>query len=261
MKSQTMMHFRLALALCGIALAMGFLAPRASASEWDKRTIVTVSQPIEVQDTVLQPGTYVFKLLDSIADRHVVQIFNGDQSHIINTILAIPAERRVDQETGDTDFTFWETPAGYARAMRNWYHPGDTVGQEFRYPKHLSPVETASLTTSAPAAPTATPAVTPEPSVNETSAKTEAQRTTPEPEKPAAVAQTPTPSTAAPQPTQSATPQPAQPPDDQQAAPNDKPAVLPKTGSPYPLVALSGLLSLALYGILRWKRRPKSLAN
>jgi hypothetical protein len=77
--------------MCGMMLAVGLLTSHARADQWDKKTVLTVqNQPIQVEDTVLQPGQYVFKLLDSSSDRHVVQIFNEDQSRIINTLLAIP---------------------------------------------------------------------------------------------------------------------------------------------------------------------------
>src|SRR5258708_24527717 len=81
-------------------------------------------------------GTYVFKLADSLSDRHIVQIFNADETQIIATILAIPNYRL--KPTGKSDFRFWETPAGNPRAMRAWFYPGDNFGQEFAYPKMTS---------------------------------------------------------------------------------------------------------------------------
>jgi len=102
--------------LCGMMLAMGAAISPARADVWNKKTVLTVNQPIQVTDTVLEPGQYVLKLLDSQSDRHIVQIFNGDQTHIINTVLAIPRQRM--QATGHTEFTFWETPPGTVRALR-----------------------------------------------------------------------------------------------------------------------------------------------
>jgi hypothetical protein len=37
-----------------------FSVPKSRADEWDKMTIVTVSQPIQVPGKVLPAGTYVF---------------------------------------------------------------------------------------------------------------------------------------------------------------------------------------------------------
>ena len=232
MKSQVVNHAKLVLTLCGFALAIGIFATPSRADEWDKRTIVTVNQPIQVRETLLQPGTYVFKLLNSSSDRHIVQIFNSDQSHIINTVLAVPTERSMDQITGTTDLTFWETPAGYAKALRDWYYPGDTVGQEFTYPKHLSPVETAAVIMPTPPA-VVVPPPPPPPPVEQPEVQSETQPMTTEPVPQPEVAQ--------------AAPAPA-------PAPAEQPSTLPKTASPYPLIGLSGLLSLGLFSVLRLKR-------
>ena len=75
--------------LSGVALLSASLAPSLHADQWNKKTVLTIKETIQLPHTVLQPGTYVFKLADSLSDRHTVQIFNTDESHIIATILAI----------------------------------------------------------------------------------------------------------------------------------------------------------------------------
>lgn len=225
----------------GIVFAAGTASYHASADEWNKKTILTVNQTIQVRDRVLEPGQYVLKLYDSNSDRHVVQIFNSDQSHIIDTILAIPRQRM--EPTDRSEFTFWETPAGKARALRAWFYPGDTFGQEFPYPKHLADVamlETNATPEPAPPAPVTEPAQpepTPQPEAttnNDVNNNVEEQpvetaEATPPPPPPQAPAATPEPA-----------PQPAQ--------------ELPKTGSPYPLIGISGGVLLGLYGLLKLKR-------
>ncbi len=124
-----------ALAVIGIGLLGALLVPKAHADVWDKKTIVTVNEPVIAGNQVLQPGTYVWKLLDSQSNRHVVQIFDRDQRHLQSTILAIPNYRL--QPTGKSQFAFWETPAGVPKAVRAWFYPGDNFGQEFAYPKKL----------------------------------------------------------------------------------------------------------------------------
>jgi hypothetical protein len=119
--------------LCGLAMAGAFLLTEAKADETNKRTILTVSQTVQIGDAVPQPGQYVIKLLGSQSERHVVQIFNRAQTHIIQTVVAVPIERVVPH--GRTAFTFYETPAGAVRALRTWYYPGDSYGQHFAYPK------------------------------------------------------------------------------------------------------------------------------
>jgi len=115
-------------ALLGATLAFG-----ARADTWNKKTVVTFSQAVEVPGKVLPAGTYTFRLLDSSSDRHIVQIFNADGTQLITTILAINDYRL--QPTGDTVMKFSERPADSPEALRAWFYPGDNFGQEFVYPK------------------------------------------------------------------------------------------------------------------------------
>lgn len=226
---------RTALAVLGIALATGVVTSPARADLYDKKTILTVNQTIQVTDTVLQPGQYVLKLLNSQTDRHIVQIFNRDQTHIINTVLAIPTERL--QPVGHTEFTFWETPPGTYKALRRWYYPGDNYGQEFPYPKHLQQVAMVTPAESAPP-----PAPAPAPAEPETGPTAQSEPAPgPAAEQPAEVAQN---SAAAPA-----------PPEEPAQSTPEQPAELPKTGSPYPAIGLCGSLLICLAGLLRLKRR------
>jgi hypothetical protein len=225
---------------------MGFFVSRAQADAWDKKTTLTIDKTIQVTDRVLPAGTYVLKLASSDSNRHIVQIFNQDQSRIIDTILAIPNYRL--RPTGRSQFMFWETPAGAAPALRAWFYPGDNFGQEFAYPKHLAMVqttvqstessrmmkqesETRTETTTQEADRVAEPEPAPEPQAETSEVRSEervemAQNTPP----PAPVA----------------SPEPAPEP----VAHRE----LPKTASPYPWVGLAGIFSLGLYSALRLKR-------
>lgn len=123
--------------------------PGAMADQWNKRTIITVGEPVQVPGKVLQPGKYVMRLMDSPSNRHIVQIFNEREDQLQTTVLAIPNYRL--QPTGNTEFQWWETPAGQPKAMRAWFYPGDNFGQEFAYPKNqavtLATANTAAVPT------------------------------------------------------------------------------------------------------------------
>jgi LPXTG-motif cell wall-anchored protein len=229
-------NLRTLAAAVGILGCTGIVAVHsARADQWDKKTILTVNEPIQVRDTLLEPGQYVFKLLDSQSDRHIVQIYNRDQNHLIDTIMAIPNYRI--QPTGNSRFTFWETPPGSAKALRAWFYPGDNFGQEFTYPKHL--IQLASTTTTQTVVPAPPPP--PEP-VAPPAEQPQAFVQPPPPDQPVEIAQnTPPPPPPAPAAQPEPTPEPA-------------PQTLPKTGSRYPLFGLGGLLSLGLYGLMRLKR-------
>ena len=111
----------------------------AKADDWNRKTEITFSGPVEIPGVhltgwaVLPAGTYVFKILDSQSDRHIVQIFNKDETTIYATILAIPNYRL--RSTDKTVITFRERPAGQPEARRAWFYPGRNWGEEFVYPK------------------------------------------------------------------------------------------------------------------------------
>ena len=112
----------------GFVLITTAFTPLAKADTWDKKTIITTHEPIQIEGKVLEPGQYVMKLLNS-SDRHVVQIYDMDEAKLEMTVLAIPAYRL--DSTGDTRLTFSEMPAGQAPALRSWFYPGDNSGLEF----------------------------------------------------------------------------------------------------------------------------------
>jgi hypothetical protein len=122
-----------------MALIGAISTPTARADEWNRKTVITFSGPVEIPGVhltgwgVLPAGTYVFKILDSQSDRHIVQIFDKDETKVIATILAIPNYRL--NVTGKTVITFRERPAGEPEALRAWFYPGRNYGEEFVYPK------------------------------------------------------------------------------------------------------------------------------
>ncbi len=131
--------FKAATTMCCIALTAAVLVPGAKADEWNRKTTITFSGPVEIPGVhlvgwgVLPAGTYVFKILDSQSDRHIVQIFNKEETAIYATILAIPNYRL--KATDKTVITFTERPAGEPEALRAWFYPGRNWGEEFVYPK------------------------------------------------------------------------------------------------------------------------------
>jgi hypothetical protein len=105
------------------------LTPFAKADEWDKKTVITTNEPIQIQGKILEPGQYVMKLLDSPSDRKIVEIFDVDETKVEMTILA-SSTYRLDA-TGNTRLTFFETKPGQAPALRTWFYPGNNYGLEF----------------------------------------------------------------------------------------------------------------------------------
>jgi hypothetical protein len=203
------------------AIAWGSLfLTSAYADAWDKKTILTVNEPILVPGATLQPGKYVLKLIDSQSARHIVRISNEREDQVITTILAIPNYQL--KVRGSSEFMFWETPAGNPPALRAWFYPGDNFGQEFAYPRGLA--AKIATTVSEPV-----PAYEP---VAEPELATVPVTTVKKPAEPVEVAQAPA---KPPQPEPEPTPAPA---------PAPAPQEMPRTGSFGPTILLAGLAAL-----------------
>ncbi len=232
------------------ALLLTSAATPANADAWNKKTYITTSQSIEVPGAVLPPGKYVFKLMESQSDRHVVQIMNAEENHVFSTNLAIAKERMSPADK--TILTFYEMPGGGPEPVRAWFYPGDTIGQEFAYPRDRAreisqavkqdvPVLAESRPpVAAPATQSETPAPVAEPSTGS------ADRTVPtETEETAAATEPPPPPVAA-------EPQPA--PEEQPAAqepvtPTDTAPAEPQMPATAGNTAAIGLLGLGCLGI------------
>jgi hypothetical protein len=131
-----MKRFKFVAMICCFAFVAIAVAPQVKADTFDKKTIITFSEPFEVPGVdaqVLPAGTYVFKIFDSWSDRNIVQIFSADETHVYTTILAIANYRL--KATDKTVLTFGERAAGQPEAIKAWFYPGQTWGQEFVYPK------------------------------------------------------------------------------------------------------------------------------
>jgi len=225
------MRHKFVIVLCCLLLVA---ALPVAADQWDKKTTVTFSQPFEIPGMALPPGTYVFKLLNSSSDRHIVLVYNEKEDHLYKIVLAINNIQL--NPTSDSVFKFnEERTKGSPQALRAWFWPGDTWGQEFVYPKAKAkelaekaqvpvlsteaiPTEKPEELIEAPVAP-----IVPEKQI-------EIAEVTPPP--------APEPVAAAPVP---------------EAVPEAVPQELPKTASPMPLIALLGLSSLVLGGLLKWQ--------
>ena len=215
----------------GLAVVWMWAAPVAYADEWDKATKITVNQPFEIPGMVLPAGTYVMKIMDLQAERHVVRFLNEDQTVVYATIIAIPNFRL--EPTENTEITFYEAEVNRPRAMHAWFYPGYQYGVEFLYPTAPTAIATA----------VGEPVIAfkePEPVIEEPEPVVAANE--PE-EKKAELAEVypyfePT----------------AEPELDVDAFAQPLPEQLPRTATPFPVVGLVGLLAAGAASFLRFRR-------
>jgi hypothetical protein len=231
-----MKTFKVVALLCSFALVAMVFAANVKADTFDKKTVMTFSEPFEVPGVdaqILPAGTYVFKVFESFGDRNIVQIFNADETHLFTTILAINNYRL--KPTDKTVLTFKERGEGQPEAIKAWFYPANAFGQEFVYSKKRA-LELAKIVNEPVLAmPIETNTVPPAEVLK--SIQLEAIKPTGEAAPVAEVVSAPPPQQAAVAPVAAA---PA-------AAPAEKTEIaqaLPHTASSLPLAGLIGLLSL-----------------
>ncbi len=116
-----------------LGMLSAILTPSMRADEANKTTYITTHQPLQVQDTLLAPGRYMFKMAGPNYDGHTVQIYNADGTRLEATIQANSAYRSVP--SGTTQFTISDPQGGQPAMLRSWFYPGDNVGLDFGTPK------------------------------------------------------------------------------------------------------------------------------
>jgi len=121
--------------------AAAFLTAASTASAQDsnttQRTFLTFSGPVQMPGVTLPAGKYVFRLADT-ALHNVMQVFDGEEKHIIGQWFFVPANRTSEEQSradGKPVVMFREMPEGMTPAVHYFFYPTDLTGKEFIYPK------------------------------------------------------------------------------------------------------------------------------
>jgi hypothetical protein len=127
--------------LTAAVFTAAFLAAASSVSAQDsnvdQRTYLTFSGPVQMPGTTLPAGKYLFKLAPT-ALRNVMQVFDGEEKHIIGQWFFVPVERTTEEQSradGKPVVMFREMPEAVTPAVHYFYYPTDLRGKEFIYPK------------------------------------------------------------------------------------------------------------------------------
>ena len=116
------------------ALALVLSAAASAQGLPNELSYLTFSAPVEIPGQVLPAGSYEFRLLDpGTTDRSVMQILSKDGSKVYATLLTIPDERL--KPVNKPTVTFEERAARAPEAIRAFFYPGDSIGEEFVYPR------------------------------------------------------------------------------------------------------------------------------
>ena len=116
--------------VAAVALCLS-LAPAVAFGQWSERTKLTFSDPVMVPGATLQPGTYIFQLMDPGSAGDIIEIRKEDGT-LVTTTMTVPAKRQ--DAKGDTVLKFNPTEEGAPPALAGWFYPGTVYGHQFVYP-------------------------------------------------------------------------------------------------------------------------------
>ncbi|HET6932206.1 MAG TPA: hypothetical protein VFI45_17900 [Candidatus Acidoferrum sp.] len=128
-----MKKFSIVALLLAAVLMVLPLSPRTNADEWDKKTIVTFDQDVEIPGQVLPAGTYVFKLFRSSSNRNIVQIWTEHEMHLLSTLMTVGDS--YPNPSGEAYFVLdmRGTDEGYPPVVTSWFFGGGDEGRDFIY--------------------------------------------------------------------------------------------------------------------------------
>jgi hypothetical protein len=234
-----MLHtgFRTLVVVLSLAFIWAVFSPTASAQRFDKGTKITINSPFQVPGKTLPAGDYVIRLMEIPGNRRVVQIMSATEQKSLAIALAIPDY--VLKAPENTYLSFYEVDRAKPLPVHAWFYPGSNFGVEFVYPKSKA-LEIAKVSGEHVIATTA-----PEPITNPSPGELESEPLVviePSGEEATIAEVHPEPAVSEPAP----------------AEPVQTAQTLPRTATPFPLLALTGLLAAGVAGTLRVIRRSRS---
>jgi hypothetical protein len=114
-------------------ILVGAFAGSAQANGCDKLSFLTFSTPVSLPGVALPAGTYQFTHPDCSSIDHILRVSSQDGRRVYATLLAIPETRPTASDQALV--VFGEMPAGSPKAVKAWFYPGETIGDELIYPK------------------------------------------------------------------------------------------------------------------------------
>ncbi len=109
--------------------------PAATAQINTEKSLFTLTEPMDVGGTVLEPGTYRIKVVELSSNRNVVQVTNEMGSKVFATVLATPHVIKTDEAIPESRFIYYSAIAGQPKALRTWFAHDTPYGQDIIYPK------------------------------------------------------------------------------------------------------------------------------
>ncbi len=125
------------LLLSALVVVFGTIVTFDATAQIPETSYLRVSDPLDVGGTILEPGTYVIRVLPSFTNRNLLQVTNEDRSKIFATVLSIPHQTSAGRDQESTEYVLYPAVEGTPRALRTWYAADATSrgGHDIVYPE------------------------------------------------------------------------------------------------------------------------------
>ena len=123
----------LALGACAALIGVA-CAPGANAQPFTEKSNLTLTEPLEVGGTLLQPGAYVIKSLELKYNRHFVQVTDLTETKVFATVIAVPHPVKMGEMVPESRYTYYPAVVGQPMALRTWFAPNTESGRDIIYP-------------------------------------------------------------------------------------------------------------------------------
>lgn len=125
---------RKVISVCLFAVLAVCTSTSANGETLDRRTYFTFNQPVALPGMTLPAGTYMFRLVDPMSSRRVVQVLDATGKKSYGLLMSMPT--MADMVPSRPEVRFTETKAGVPHAVHAWWYPGESTGRQFIFPKH-----------------------------------------------------------------------------------------------------------------------------
>lgn len=109
--------------LGALMMLIALISVPAALAQIPEYSTLPVTEPTEVGGTVLQPGSYLIRILPGFSNRNRVQITDTERQTVYATVLTVPHQLGPNEEMPNTMFVFYPAFEGQPRALRTWYAP------------------------------------------------------------------------------------------------------------------------------------------
>ena len=126
-----------AVGICAALLGFVF-APNVNGQGTVEQSTFTLTEPLDIGGTVLQPGDYKIKVVLLQGNRNLLQLTSADGTKQLATVLSIPhPEGSGAVQIPASRYVYYPAGAGEITVLRTWYAPNTPGlgGHDIVYPR------------------------------------------------------------------------------------------------------------------------------